>query len=56
MAKISVVIPAKDEEETLDKVKFHTFRSIVTALGGENQVPTVPVDANHGTFQIAIAL
>jgi len=40
---------------SLDVVKFHTFRSVVMALGGEGQVPTVPVDANHGTFVVGIA-
>ena len=40
----------------LDTIKFHTFHSIVIALGGENQVPADPPDANHGTFQIAIDL
>ncbi len=41
---------------SLDVLKFHTFRSIVMALGGEGQVPSVPVDANHGTFVVGIAL
>lgn len=41
---------------TLDAVRFHSFRSIVTALGGEGQVPSIPVDANNGTFVVAIAL
>lgn len=40
----------------LDTLSFHTFRSIVVALGGENQEPTVPVDPNHGTFAVATAL
>lgn len=40
----------------LDTVRFHTFRSIVMALGGENQSPTVPVDLNHGTFVVGTAL
>jgi len=39
-----------------DRVRFHTFRSIVMALGGEGQVPSVPVDPNHGTYLIGIAL
>lgn len=41
---------------TLDMVRFHTFQSIVMALGGEDQVPSVPVDPNHGTFVVGIAL
>jgi hypothetical protein len=40
----------------LDRVTFHTFRSIVMALGGEGQVPSVPVDPNHGTFVVGRAL
>jgi hypothetical protein len=35
-----------------DIVRFHTFTGIIIALGGENQVPTVPVDANNGTFVV----
>lgn len=41
---------------TLDAIRFHTFHSVVLALGGEGQVPSVPVDANHGTFVVATAL
>lgn len=37
----------------LDTVHFHTFSSIIMALGGENQVPSVPVDPNNGTFVAA---
>ena len=40
----------------LDMLRFHTFRGIVMALGGEGQVPTVPVDPNQGTFVVAISL
>lgn len=40
----------------LDTLRFHTFHSIVAALGGEGQVPSVPVDTNHGTFVVGIAL
>lgn len=40
----------------LETLHFHTFRSIVMALGGEGQVPSVPVDPNHGTFVVALAL
>ncbi len=40
----------------LDTLRFHTFRGIVMALGGEGQVPSVPVDPNHGTFVVATAL
>ena len=40
----------------VDRATFHTFRSIVAALGGEDQVPSIPVDPNHGTFVVGIAL
>ena len=39
-----------------DWIRFHTFRSIVLALGGENQTPSLPVDANAGTFVVGTAL
>ncbi|HWL92633.1 MAG TPA: hypothetical protein VNT79_03790 [Phycisphaerae bacterium] len=41
---------------SLDVLRFHTFRSIVMALGGEDQAPAVPVDPNQGTFVLAIDL
>jgi len=41
---------------TADRLVFHTFQSITLALGGEDQVPMEPVDPNHGTFVVAIAL
>lgn len=40
----------------LDTLHFHTFRSVIMALGGEDQVPSLPVDPNHGTFVVATAL
>lgn|GEM_PF-3925331 len=40
----------------MDTIKFHTFHSVVVALGGENQVPSDPPDANHGTFDVAVKL
>ncbi len=43
-------------EYALDTLRFHTFHHIVMALGGESQVPSVPVDPNHGTFVLGIAL
>jgi hypothetical protein len=41
---------------SLDSLTFHTFASVVMSLGGEDQVPSVPVDPNHGTFVVAHAL
>src|SRR5262249_5335245 len=40
----------------LDMLRFHTFGSIIIALGGEGQNPSVPVDPNHGTFVTGIDL
>lgn len=39
-----------------DTLTFHSFQSIVIALGGEDQVPSSPVDSSHGTFVVAISL
>lgn len=39
-----------------DSVTFHTFDHIVMALGGEDQVPVSPPDANLGTFVVAVDL
>lgn len=39
-----------------DEVVFHTFESIVIALGGEGQETSVPVDTNHGTFVVGTAM
>ncbi|MCG8405902.1 MAG: hypothetical protein MI923_11970 [Phycisphaerales bacterium] len=41
---------------SLDVLRFHSFVGIVMALGGEGQVPSVPVDLNHGTFVVAVGL
>lgn len=45
-----------DGAYSLDTLRFHTFQSIVMALGGEDQVPSVPVDPNNGTAVVATAL
>lgn len=45
-----------DANYTFDEIRFHSFRSIIMSLGGESQVPSVPVDVNHGTFVVGIAL
>ena len=39
-----------------DTLTFHTFDGIVIALGGEGQVPSLPVDTNSGTFVAATDL
>ncbi|MCA8981217.1 MAG: hypothetical protein H6831_15970 [Planctomycetes bacterium] len=38
------------------RVRFHCFRGLVVALGGEDQVPQLPVDPNHGTYIVATEL
>src|SRR6185295_8776779 len=50
--------PARELIDTphYDRLMFHAFHSLVVALGGEGQVPSVPVDPNHGTFVVAIEL
>jgi hypothetical protein len=40
----------------LDRLTFHSFRSIVVALGGEGQSPGLPLDPNHGTFVVGTEL
>jgi hypothetical protein len=40
----------------LDRLTFHSFRSIVVALGGEGQSPSLPLDPNHGTFVVGTEL
>jgi len=53
-AELSLEPPAAGY--ALDVLRFHTFQSIVMALGGEGQIPSVPVDPNHGTFVTGISL
>lgn len=52
----SLSLEPVDANLTLDTIRFHTFHGIVLSLGGESQVPSVPVDINHGTFVVGIAL
>lgn len=40
-------------EVLADSLHFYPFESIVIALGGENQTPSDPADANHGVFRLA---
>ena len=39
-----------------DTLVFHTFQTLVAALGGEDQVPSDPPDPETGTFVVAQAL
>jgi len=52
----SMALEPLDASDPLDTIRFHTFRGVVMSLGGENQVPSVPVDPNNGTFVVGIAL
>lgn len=45
-----------DSPVVKDEILFHAFESIVVALGGENQPTSVPVDPNHGSFVVGIAM
>ena len=45
-----------DLDRAIDRLTFHSFRSIVMALGGEDQAPGAPVDPNHGSFIVAAGL
>ena len=40
----------------VDRIVFHTFTSLVVALGGEGQEPQLPVNMNHGTFRVATVM
>ena len=47
---------ALGSDVVVDRIVFHSFASLVVALGGEGQVPQIPVDPRHGTFQVATSL
>lgn len=51
-----LVLETRCGRTPLDVVRFHTFRSIVIALGGRNQVPADPPSPGHGTFVVAVDL
>jgi hypothetical protein len=46
----------EDDKFGCDKVRFHTFRSIVIVLGGLGQGPSDPADPNEQTFDSSIQL
>lgn len=52
----SLFVEPVDAPVVKDAVTFHTFGHIVIALGGEGQVPVLPVDSNSGTFVVATDL
>lgn len=49
-------LTALEPELAVDRVVFHAFAGLVVALGGEDQVPSLPVDPNHGTYRVATEL
>ncbi|MYH29304.1 MAG: hypothetical protein F4137_10710 [Acidobacteria bacterium] len=50
---LSLLTPAA---VVVDRVVFHAFTSLVVALGGENQVPQLPVLPTTGTYRLATDL
>jgi hypothetical protein len=52
----ALALRALEPDVVHDRLLFHAFTSRVIALGGEGQVPGVPVDPNHGTFLVATDL
>ena len=42
-----------ESDMRIDRVLFHSFSSLVVALGGEGQSPRVPPDDDQGTFLVA---
>lgn len=52
----SLGLRALEPDALQDRLLFHAFTSRVVALGGEGQVPGVPLDPNHGTFVVATEL
>ena len=51
-----LALQAQVARRPFDRVRFHAFRGLVVALGGEDQVPQLPVDPNHGTYIVATEL
>lgn len=55
-ADLEFIVRSGETDICSDKVHFYPFTSIVIALGGEDQSPTDPANANHGVFQLATNL
>lgn len=52
-------LQAKTDSGTVvcsDKVSFHAYRSVVIVIGGEDQTPADPPNANFSTFLTAVEL
>ncbi|MDI6774691.1 MAG: hypothetical protein QME60_04750, partial [Verrucomicrobiota bacterium] len=55
-ADLELVARSGSTDVCSDKIHFCDFTTVVIALGGLNQVPADPADANNGIFQLAIDL
>jgi hypothetical protein len=53
---LEFIVRSGETDICSDKVHFYSFENVVIAIGGENQDPTDPPDAGHGTFAIATNL
>lgn len=51
-----LTLQLESNEREFDRLTFHVFDGLVVALGGEDQVPSLPVDPNHGTYITATEL
>lgn len=53
---LSLALRALEPDRVVDRLLFHAFQGLVVALGGEDQVPGLPLDPNHGTYVVATEL
>jgi len=53
---LALVLRALEPDRVVDRLLFHAFQGLVVALGGEDQVPGLPLDPNHGTYVVATEL
>lgn len=52
-ADLGLALRALEPDRVVDRLLFHAFQGLVVALGGEDQVPGLPLDPNHGTYVVA---
>lgn len=53
---LGLALRALEPDRVVDRLLFHAFQGLVVALGGEDQVPSLPLDPNHGTYVVATEL
>ena len=53
---VDLELQALGTGRVFDRVQFHVFEGLVVALGGEDQVPQLPLDPNHGSYIVATEL